>query len=313
MALLTGLFTKLMGFLLSLILVWTVPPAYNQSFAPNEAGTLRLQLSVISDVHMESFTYNRYRIFAAALRDIARTKTQSNALVLVGDNTMNGQFYEYTMLYGLLSRYNRTNDLLVAMGNHDLNRSTYTTEEAIARHNLFYQSHTGRANGKPYYALELNGYFCIVLGDELPQEDTRATITQAQLDWLAQTMECAGQSGKPIFVFCHQPLNHTFPWSWGGLGEQSEAVRGIINKYKNVFFFSGHLHNDAVSLRIMRGLEADVGGQDVTYIDLPTLTGDPLGGAGYQVEVYDNKVLLRGRLFSAGTWLDAAQFEISLV
>ena len=308
MAFLTGIFTKLVGLVVSLALFFTLPPPCGQSFTQQSGETLRLQLSVLSDVHTESYTYHRFRTFAAVLRDIARAQTPSDALVLLGDNTMNGQPTEYIMLYSLLSRYNRAKDLIVAMGNHDMNRGSYTPEDAIARHNLFYQSYTGRANDKPYYSVELKGYHMIVLGDELPLEDTRATISQAQLDWLAAEMALAGASGKPIFVFCHQPLNHTFPrWGWGGLGEQSEAVRAILTQYENVFFFSGHLHTEPLVLTY------NGNGDGVTYVNLPASTAlDSNDGVGFQVEVYDSGVQLRLRNFRTGQWLETMYMRIEI-
>ncbi|MCL2495503.1 MAG: metallophosphoesterase [Oscillospiraceae bacterium] len=313
-----SLFLKLAGFLLSglLFITGAAPAAPAAPIEAKDPESVELQFSVVADVHMETYTLFRFRDFAQVLTDMASAKQRQDALVLVGDNTMNGQITEYIMLYGLLSRYDSSKNFLMAMGNHDLNQSTYETSAAIRRHNFFLRSYTGAANDKPYYnqmnyritsafydgglhyQIE-NPYTFIILGDEDPQEDTTATISQIQLDWLAATLEKA-LKGYPIFIFLHQQLGHTFAWEWGGVGEQSEAIREIIEQYENVFFFNGHLH---------RPFEVkEIGG--VTYVNLPTLLSGAQTGIGCQVEAYEDRVVLRARDYVAGEWLDEYSFDV---
>ena len=297
-AFLNMLFLKLVGFLLSIVLLFTAP-AQPATIIEAKEPNAKLQFGVVADVHMETYTLFRFAGFAKTLQDMGAAKQRQDALVLVGDNTMNGQPTEYIMLYGLLSQYNRAANTLVAMGNHDLNRGAYATPDAIARHNLFLRSYTGMVNDKPYYSKEINGYTFIVLGDEDPQEDTTAVISQAQLDWLKKTLdECP--AGVPRFIFLHQSLNHVFAnYGWGGVGEQSEAIRKIIENRGNVYFFSGHLHtSQAVKLE-----------NEVVYVNLPTLLSGGTNGIGFQVEVYGNKVLLRARNYITGEWLEEYSFN----
>ena len=312
-----SLFLKLAGFLLSGLLLLTggAPAA---PAAPIEAKypDAKLQFSVIADVHMETNSLSRFVDLAQVLTDMASAKSPQDALVLVGDNTMNGQLTEYIMLYGLLSRYDRSKNFLAAMGNHDLNQSTYATPTAIRRSSFFLRSYTGVANDKPYfrqmnyritsafydgglhYTIE-DPYTFIILGDEDPQEDTTAVISQAQLDWLAATLEKAEKAlkGYPIFIFLHQSLNHTFAWEWGGVGAQSEAIREIIEQYENVFFFNGHLHRPFEVKQI----------NGVTYVNLPTLLSGEKTGIGCQVEAYEDRVILRARDYVAGVWLEECE------
>ena len=308
LAFFNGIFLKAMGFLLTTILIWTVPPSTKTTIVPVDEANLKLQFSVISDVHMETNEYDRLRGFAQALTDIANSKQRQDALVLLGDNTMNGQTTEYIMFYSLLSRYNNARNTFVAIGNHDLNQSTYEVGEATRRHNLFLQSYTGiSTNGKPYYARKVDGYTFVIMGDEGPLWDARATISQAQLDWLDQTLAEAARDGKPIFVFNHQPLNHTFPnYDWGGVGSQSEKIRLILKKYNSIFFFSGHLHTKATKLKLQKK-------DGVTYVDLPTLLSKEPTGVGYQVEVYAGQVRLRARNYITGEWVARNDYTIDLV
>ena len=91
-----------------------------------------------------------------------------------------------------------------------------------------------------------------MLGSE--DDSTDAFLSKTQLKWFAAQMKKAAATGKPIFVFLHQPLNgtHGTPYNFdldrdadadeGGVGEQSDQVLRILKKYDNVFYFSGHLH-----------------------------------------------------------------------
>jgi len=294
------IFLKFVGFLLSALLLLTgnAPAATGTAIEAKDPQNLKLQFSAVADVHMETNAFFRFVEFAQVLTDMGAAKQKQDALVLVGDNTMNGQPTEYIMLYGLLSRYNKAANLLVAMGNHDLNRGSYDTPTAIARHNLFLQSYTGMMNNTPFTSQVINGYTFIVLGDELPQHDTTAVISQAQLDWLAETLE-ESPAGKPVFIFLHQQLGHSFG-GWGSVGEQSEAIREIIEGHSNVFFFNGHLH---------RPYEVkQIGG--VTYVNLPNLIGGGVNGMGVQVEAYENKVLLRARNYLTGEWLGEVEILV---
>jgi hypothetical protein len=233
-------------------------------------------------------------------------RKKQDALVLLGDNTENGGYYQYTMLYSILSQYNKAAQTLAAIGNHDLNMDKYNTPDAIDRFNYFLQSYTGESHKTvPYYSQKIKGCTFVVLGDEGPQHNTSATLSQAQLDWLDQTLAEA-QNGRPVFVFLHQPLNHAFPQmfrsGWGGVGNQSADLRRILRKYRNVFMFTGHLHayeNEIVTLRE----------DGVTYINVPTLLKREVRGFGWQVEVYPGKVLLRLRNYIAGAW-HGRQYEV---
>ncbi len=301
-ALLNMLFLKLLGFIMSIVLLGNVPFSGAATFSPEDAQNMLLQFGVISDVHMESFTFDRFVGFSQTLRDMAGATSKENALVMLGDNTMNGQPTEYIMLYSLLEQYNRAEHTIVAMGNHDMNRTEYTPQEAIDRNSLFLRSYNGTNINVPYYSMQVNGYTFIVLGDELPPAETQATISQTQLDWFAATMQ-ACEPGKPVFIFLHQPLNHAFGTGWGAVGAQSEALRAIAEQYTNVFFFNGHLHTQQ-AIKIING---------VTYVNLPTLLSAAVRGIGFQAEVYADKIVLRARNYITGEWLPENRYEIPLV
>lgn len=303
------------GLLLSVVACVTAmifPP--QEGYAPIEKETVQLSFSVLSDVHMESFTLERFRLFRKGLQDMANAQVPNDALVLNGDNTMNAQVTEYLMLYAHLAAYNKAENTLLAMGNHDINPSQNTIQRALAKHRIFYHSYTDKLLLTPYFSQVINGSYFIVLGSEDEGAGAAAHISTTQLAWLEATMKCAQKTGKPIFIFMHQPFNDMYDLEWkdgGGMGAQSDAVWNIVNQYQNVFFFSGHLHNEVDHFGAQKK-------DNVWLIDLPSYseTGlhgdDSKRGNGYQVEVYPDRVELRARNFANGEWLEINQYTIAL-
>ena len=285
LAFLNGIFLRFIGLALSAVMVWGIPASSGTPIEARDSDNLKLQASIVADIHMQSFDYQNYYQLTLTLRDIANSKQQQDALILVGDNTMNGQITEYIMLYGLLSQYSRVKNTLVVMGNHDLNIGELGAETGIRRHNFFLRSYTGIANDKAYYSQVINGYTFITLAGEGP--DSEREISDAQLAWLAETMEKSSDGGLPIFVFVHQSIGW-FP--------RYEELQAIFEGYPNVFVFNGHWHTP---LRL-----SETNG--VNYVNLPSIhphNESQPQGEGLQLEVYEDKVLLRGRDYMKGEWL----------
>jgi len=265
-----------------------------EAIKPTDKANLKLNFSVLADTHIESYTFWRFQDLRLALRDIKRAKVKSDALVLLGDNTMNGQFTEYTQLYSILNIWNSSKNTLVAMGNHDIEHRPI--HKAVRRHNQFFNALTGAKNDKPYYSRVINGYTFIVLGSEdekggAAEDWTYAVFSPAQIAWLDAELKKAAISEKPIFVFNHQPLLEEH-WPHGTV-VQGEEVFDILKQYKNVFYFNGHTHYP------MPIDEPD----GVKFINVGhNFSRQNAGGLGYYVEVYENEVIIRLREFANGKW-----------
>jgi len=294
LAFLNGIFLRLVGLALSAAMFFAIPAAPSGTpIQARDPANVLLQASVIADVHMQTFDMQNFTQLAITLRDIARAEQKQDALVMVGDNTMNGQTTEYIMLYGIMQHYNRTKNTFMVMGNHDLNMGEWSAETGIGRHNFFLQSYTGIANDKAYYSQEINGYTFIAIAGEGPE--TERDISDEQLVWLDATMAAAGD-GLPIFIFVHQSINW-FP--------RAAELQGIFEAYPNVFVFNGHWHTPLGRSEI----------NGVNYINVPSIhphNASQPQGEGLQLEVYEDRVELRGRDYMNGTWLDT-YFTVALV
>ena len=270
-----------------------------------------LVFSVLSDVHMEGNNLGRFNLFGEGIRDV-NSATKNDALVFLGDNTMNGQNIEHTFFYGLLDRYNHIENVLVTSGNHDLcpseqNSGDYNTQanQFISFYNTFLEENIEKA----YYSREINGYKFIVLASE-SDAGVQQYISVEQLLWLESELKSAESMGKPVFIFNHYPLNHTWPFVWteGHVGLESELLHLLMRKSNNqIVYFSGHLHMGLNDNEV-----SYVNEENITYISVPAFGADnnvgnadiQNNGMGLYVEVYKDEILVRVRNYAEHEWMD---------
>lgn len=270
-----------------------------------------LVFSVLSDVHMEGNNMERFNLFGEGIRDV-NSATRNDALVFLGDNTMNGQNVEHTFFYGLLDRYNSIENVLVTSGNHDLcpseqNSGDYNTQanQFISFYNTFLEVNIEKA----YYSREINGYKFIVLASE-SDAGVQQYLSVEQLLWLENELDSAESLGKPVFIFNHYPLNHTWPFVWteGHVGMESELLHFLMKKSNNqIVYFSGHLHMGLNDNEV-----SYVNEENITYISVPAFGADNnVGnadiqdkGMGLYVEVYEDEILVRVRNFAEHKWMN---------
>lgn len=275
------------------------------TYSPLDAENIKLSFVACADTHIESNNPQRFADFIAALKDMSGASRANDAMVICGDVTMNGQLIEYLCLTALLRIFGKAKSTLLVMGNHEIFTEENGYEKSFAKFNAFSRLISGNTSGEPYYYKVINGYYFIVLGSQADM-GVQAYISPEQLSWLDETLAAATESGLPAFVFCHFPLEGTTVnyWQSGLIGEQSDEIYDILQKYENVFYFSGHLHN-AINVSGVNTIG------NVTFVDVPTLISGAVTqgfyetGLGYQVEVYEDRVELRTRVYAKdGKWLD---------
>lgn len=305
-----SIFTKLIALVLSSLAALTMQGSV--TFSPVDKDNIKLNFSVISDTHIATLSEDaRGVIFAKGLKDMAKAETKSDALIICGDMTERGTAYEYDKLGGVLKAFCKTDNLLPEMGNHDIRgiafigelRQSYET--GAARYRAFLAETAGITADTVYYYRIIKGCYFIVLNTEA-LDDMEAVISVAQINWLDSLLAQAAGSGKPVFVFNHQPMR--------SIGDDAPAIMSVLQKYKglaDIFFISGHKHN---------GFSADTITNDGTlyFVDMPTFGKVPDGdynkpGSGFQVELYENEIIFRARNFADGVWVPEFDRTIDLI
>lgn len=274
--------------------------AYPAEHTAKNEKDLQLTFSVLSDVHIESNNLETYQMFFKIMRDAKKMKGGNDAIVFLGDNTMNGQDIESMYFYGALNAVNPADEIIVASGNHDFgngNGDYEKYEKRYINYNNFFFHHR---IDKPYYYKVINDCYFIVLATESDTVDLM-DISETQLSWFGSVLSEAEKTGNPIFVFNHYPVDYID-------GDDYTVLMDVINDYDNVIYFSGHTHS-AYS-------ESSVSNYyGINHINLPKCTEHALegydGGIGAQVEVYDSEVVVRIRDFADNIWLDEYIYEIN--
>lgn len=279
------------------------------SYEPLDSDNLKLNFTVISDGHIEGNNSQRHKNYGEAFCDMASAEEISKALVMVGDNTMNGQGIEEAMLYGLMNKYNQIENVLMAVGNHEVCRDDTDFEKLEKRFIKYNNAFLEHKIDKLYHSQVIDGYHFIILATDR-NSGVEQYISDEQFEWLDKELKTAAESGNPVFVFNHWPMNDIFSQVWpeGHVGEQSERLHQVLTKYDSrIFLFTGHLH--------MGIFENDYGIKEdgkITYINVPSFGSENDDGdadvqdtgMGLQVEVYDTQLVVRIRNFVTHQWTD---------
>lgn len=268
-------------------------------FIDNE--NIKLSFANIADTHLidnESATINLGNFF----KDISNAKGNFDAVLIAGDLADYGKITEYNRFFNVFDQYKEKFKLFVTMGNHDV-RFLFPRNQKIIMDKV--NEYLGiDTKGKSYYSYDVNGYTFIVIGTEKRVLE-KAHITQAQIDFLDKELQRATKDGKPAFVMCHQAFafTHGLPevWKTGDMGDQSDDVRAVMEKYSNVFFINGHLHG-GIFEKTLEILNKD---KNVISLSIPCYRkennfGIRDCGVGYFCEVYDDKVVFTARNFVKG-------------
>ena len=98
------------------------------------------------------------------------------------------------------------------------------------------------------------------------------------------------------------------------------VTASLFEKYKNVFYISGHMHSGISSTIADEkyGIHSAQQINGVTYISLPSFGlvnqyGITWFGTGAQLELYKDKVLYRPVNYLTGNWYTNAAYEFKLV
>lgn len=266
---------------------------------------------VWGDSQVSNYMFARECSLKVACEDVKNAKGKLDALVICGDIAENGMKCEYKMTTELINSCSASFNNFIAMpGNHDVRLRRY--KHQIKRFSEFVSNiHNGvTIKDKYWFSKEISGYKFIVMGTDSATFEG-AYISNEQLNWLDKEIKSTQGSGKPVFVFNHQTLKKTngLPNTWlgkgkwrGSIGNQSEKVKAIFEKYDNVIFITGHLHWGMNEYSIQNCGK-------FTAVSVPTIGAGNHGKfnancQGYIFSVYDDKIIIRGRDFEKGRYID---------
>lgn len=271
-----------------------IPPA--GGYEVKNPDELITSFSVLSDIHIEGNNYQTFKEYSEILKDVHNSK-DNDALVFLGDNTMNGQDIESIFFYGALGIARPAKNLIIAPGNHDYGNGNGDYEKYEKRF-LRYASFAGCDIDNSYYCKVVDGCYFIVLSTESDTVNDM-DISDEQLEWLRGVLNEASKADKPIFVFSHYPVNYIENGAYGRLSD-------VLDDYENVIFFCGHTHFDLseYSVSVVNGVQS---------VNIPKSTEHAIEGyetgIGAVVEVYENEVIIRFRDFDDSKWVEGYEYS----
>lgn len=271
----------------------------------------KLTFAVWGDPQIAYWSALRSMRFDAACRDLANMANPLDALILAGDITETGQPEEFRMVSEILNTYPGIfRHFLCVPGNHDVRLRSYRKQLSVF--NDFVRSVPGGIAGdddtRYFHAVRMRGFKFLLMGSDRATFEG-AYISPRQLRWLDE--QIAQENGKPVFVVNHQTLKglNGLPQTWlgkgdwrGSVGWESDKLRTVFEKHRNVIFLTGHLHYGTSEFAY-----EDCGA--FKALSVPTVGvvnhGDfPADAQGYVLSVYDERITARARVFGEGKYVD---------
>ncbi|WP_248928174.1 metallophosphoesterase family protein [Paenibacillus hamazuiensis] len=282
---------------------------------------------IFSDLHVSNADPNTIKNLRKALEDVKQAELKMDALVISGDITEYGTENDYKEYRNVMKDF-KLPPVYANMGNHDYyhvwidKNGAFSTEtfpngrtDAQARERFMKEF----GIGKPYSEAKVGGYQVIMMSQECYQQEKKevgegAWYSDEQLEWLKATLE-KNKDGKPIFVMIHQPLP---PAGQDGGTHRlipAKKFREILKPYPNVFVFCGHGHQDflnGASHYEKESFHYFINSSVGRVYNRNYQKNDPAKSQALYVQVYGDKVVLRGREFSTKSWLKEADWTIPL-
>ncbi|MBR3768543.1 MAG: metallophosphoesterase [Clostridia bacterium] len=282
-------------------LLMMISPSFGGNGVPYEAENpdeLIMSFVAVSDIHVETNNPDSYKNFSDVLEGI-KAGEDHDAVFYLGDNVMNGQLLENFFFYAGLRAVMPAKNNFVVAGNHDFGNGA--GDYPSLRKNYLFNNTFYLCNKleNDYYYRVINGCYMIVLVSEDPTTG-EFMMSEEQFTWLEGVLKEAKAKDAPIFVFNHFPLHYL-------KGTEYNRLALLLAEYDTALFIHGHIHNDL-------GTDNFGNWYGVNTINLPRITEtvEYEAGDGIVVEVYDNEVLVRGRDFIKGEWIDELIYRYPL-
>lgn len=294
---------------------------------PDQAGSrpdkeVLLSFQVITDTHVRTDPNHMYNTnLVRALQDLQVQGQGSAGIMHIGDVTDHGLPEEYAEWERIWAEHGDSlPPLYLTMGNHDVGLIRWEDQDISLEHwkerLARFMEKTGTES--TYHDHWINGYHFIFLGTEEGLE-IFCSLSQEQLSWLDAKLGEEAALDRPVFLFLHQPLKDTVAGSyeqqkWYGVVQDAE-LKAVLARHPQTILFTGHTHWELEAPNNhfdgQGALPTMFNAASVAYL-WTDQDEHKDGSQGYYVEVYRDHVLVRGRDFTRGEWIESAQFHISL-
>lgn len=288
------------------------------------SNKLLLSFFLLSDLHISDGISIMTDKLHAALKDVSSFESPVECIVLGGDLTDMGRETDYKLLRKILNGY-KLPPIYANMGNHDYYDIWLDKKGEFAKETMPNGKSDAMAKERfmkffgykdqPYTDFWMGGFHFILVSQEAyvgdkPEYGEGAWYSDAQLAWLSNQMK-QHEDGKPAFVFIHQPL--PAPGMDGGSHQlvRAKEFREVLKPYRNVFVLSGHTHRNFATENHYN--------QDNSFhwfnnasVGKTRSSGNDNVAQGMYVQIYEDKVVVRGREFSDRSWIDSAHYTVPL-
>lgn len=331
MTVVKAIFSNFTAFLMAMILTAIPYAGIRLPVIDTNEEDCKLTVEMLSDVHLEEKEPARRLFLKTALHNFNNAKCDIDAVLVCGDIT---NYADEPSLAKYFDMIDTETDIpvITVSGNHDIghagdrDKTDITREQAKQNFIDYRNAYLGTDYTVNYYSQEFNGYKFIILGDEALDGGhwDAISMTEEQLAFLDSELAEGTKDGKPVFVCCHYPIDdingENTIWPDCGIEKGEYDLRSILEKYKNVFWISGHMHAGIKSTAVeeLYGLSNAETVNGVTYLNLPTfgiinMFGTPWSGIGAQLEVYDDEVVFRPRNLLTNKWFVNAEYHFEIV
>lgn len=294
---------------------------------PRPTGPLA-SFFILSDLHVSAgASYPSDHLKKALDEATGEFKAQTDAIILTGDVTESGTDRDYKELQSVLSKY-KLPPYYANMGNHDyyrvwIDREDNWNQKGFPNGWTDQESQQAFLNffglEKPYYEVQLKDCLILMLSQEIYQQ-TRSDVGEGawysddQLEWLRSRL-AANPAGSPVFVMIHQPLPAAGQDGGSHRVIPAKKFREILRPYPNVFVFSGHGHQDfqnGTAHYIKETFHWFVNSSVGRVLNAKYEHVRKDAAQGLYVQVFADRVELKGREFSTGEWIPEADWNIPL-
>lgn len=283
------------------------------TYSPEKDDVI-LNCAVVSDTHADRNIFrDRTNILRNAYAGIAESSEDIDVCLNVGDITNSGTWQDYRTQKKLEKVYLKAENYVSCFGNHDSwDESADPNYPKAKEYYLDYLKGHGIESENVYYSTVINGYYFICLGTEsVDLHENLPTYSETQLNWFDNELTKAEESGLPIFVLSHRPLEGRNGINESGLPKKTDEILQSHSDYdKPILFFSGHCHDFTPNIFEKENNICYINMPSMEYNDDTEFDCNDKGGMGLAMEVYSDKIILKARNYITDKWVDGYRFEI---